>query len=364
MRVLVVTVVHVPLDARIYARQIAALLEAGCEVTYVAPWAATGTAKPDTGGLAALDVPRATGRRRLGALRAARRLLRQHAPGHDLVLLHDPELLLVAGAAGVTPVVWDVHEDVSASLVARPWVPSPLVGFLQRVARWVEARAERRHHLILAEHAYQERFKITHPVVPNVPRAPAEVSAPGDDRAVYVGRVARARGAMELIEVGRRLRGELTVEVIGDAETDVQVLLEEAHARGDVQWLGFVPNPEALRRIDGAMAGLSLLHDLPNFRGSMPTKVVEYLACGLPVVTTPLPLAAALVEACDGGHVVGFGDIDAVVAALRMLQSDPKARSQAAQRGRSHVLAHHSWEVEGARFVATLQGWQSSVDPT
>jgi len=37
----------------------------------------------------------------------------------------------------------------------------------------------------------------------------------------------------------------------------------------------------------------------------MPTKVAEYMAHGVPVVTTPLPLAVELVSAADGGFVVG-----------------------------------------------------------
>ena len=42
MRVLICTVVHHPADARIYHRQIRALLEAGHQVTYIAPFGEPG----------------------------------------------------------------------------------------------------------------------------------------------------------------------------------------------------------------------------------------------------------------------------------------------------------------------------------
>ncbi|HEX4829649.1 MAG TPA: glycosyl transferase, partial [Trebonia sp.] len=42
MRVLVCTAVHHPADARIYFRQIRALLDAGHQVTYIAPWSEPG----------------------------------------------------------------------------------------------------------------------------------------------------------------------------------------------------------------------------------------------------------------------------------------------------------------------------------
>src|SRR3954447_24208880 len=90
MRVCVCTVVHHPEDARILHRQIRALIDAGHHVTYMAPFRACNvTPWPD---LVPVDVPRATGRRRLHALREARRALKEHGRDADLVLLHDPEL--------------------------------------------------------------------------------------------------------------------------------------------------------------------------------------------------------------------------------------------------------------------------------
>ena len=84
-------------------------------------------------------------------------------------------------------------------------------------------------------------------------------------------------------------------------------MLEPACAAGLVRWHGFVPNDEAMLITDGALAGLSLLQDDPNFRHSMPTKVAEYMARGVPVVTTPLPLAVDLVQRHECGFVVPFG---------------------------------------------------------
>jgi hypothetical protein len=126
-RALVVTVVHHPGDARIRHREISALLDAGWQVTYAAPFSGYGVDPPDgLDGLVTVDVPRATGRRRFAALRGARALLRVRAPGHDVVLLHDPELLLTLPGLNLPPVVWDVHEDTAAAVTLKPWLPGPL----------------------------------------------------------------------------------------------------------------------------------------------------------------------------------------------------------------------------------------------
>src|SRR5690606_15403337 len=136
VRVLVLTVVHHPLDARVYAREVGALLAAGHEVTYAAPWSSFGVTPP--GDVRAIDVPRARRWRRLRAHLAARRVIRSAAPTHDVLLLHNPEVLLALPGSPRPVTVWDVHEDVRASLVDKTYLPRPLVAPLARVVHAAE----------------------------------------------------------------------------------------------------------------------------------------------------------------------------------------------------------------------------------
>lgn len=363
LRVLVVTTVHTPLDARIHHRQVRALVAHGAAVTYAAPWSATGTATSAVAdGVRPLDLPRSVGRRRLAALRAARRLVADEGPHHDVILLHDPELVLaVVGQLRQLPaVVLDVHEDTASSLVDRPWVPGPLRPLAGAVARRAERWSEDHLHLLLAERSYQQRFSRPHPFVPNVPPpAPTEPPGPGAERAVYVGRIAVSRGARELLAVAAALHDELTFELIGTPDDDVRAELEDAVAAGHVSWAGFVPNDQALPRIEGALAGLSLMHAQPNHAGSLQTKVLEYLSRRIPVISTDLPVTGAFVREHDVGVTVPVGadgaDVDAVIAALRHLASDTDDRHAKADRGYDLVTRELNWDVAGAAFVAELE---------
>jgi glycosyltransferase involved in cell wall biosynthesis len=356
LRVLVVTIVHNPEDARILHREIAAIRAAGHEVTYAAPFEAYGSPRPP--GLRTLDLPRAVGRRRVGAVRAARRLLRREAPAHDLVLLHDPELLAAsAGIQGPT-VVWDVHEDTAAAVTLKPWLPDLLRRPTASVFRGVERTVERRRHLLLAEDGYTARFREPHPVVPNSTVVPATVEPPGRDRVVYLGALSRARGAFDLVDVGRRLAGSgVAVHLVGGADAAVSDAMAAADAAGDVVWHGFVPNDQALGLLSGALAGLSLLHDEANYRHSRPTKVIEYMARGVPVITTPTPPAAALVRSAGAGVVVPFEDPAAVTAAVLELAADPERVAAMARRGHEAALRDHDWTRDGADFVRQLEEW-------
>ena len=363
--VLVMTVVHNPSDSRIWFREVDALLRSGWHVTYVAPFSGYNQCPPVRdarlpGSLTCLDVPRAEGRRRSRADRAARDLLKRLARHHDVVLVHDPELLVAAAGLRLRNLVWDVHEDPSAALQVKEWVPKGLRAVAAALWRSAERQAERSYELLLAEFAYQERFRRRHPVVPNTVMVPTKTLPPGRDRVVYLGTVTEARGCSLMISVARMLAalpgGPVRLEIIGEApERKSAEALRQAEQEGILTWHGFLPSQAALARISGALAGLSLLDDLPNFRCSLPTKVVEYGACGIPVITTPLPLAERLVRGTNSGLVVPWRDPEAVVRAVVALRNDLRHAALLGRNGHATALEQYDWQTWSRRFVHEME---------
>jgi glycosyltransferase involved in cell wall biosynthesis len=239
---------------------------------------------------------------------------------------------------------------------------------------FAERLAERRLHLILAEHGYNTRFKRTHPVVPNTTGVPAVAAPPaGSPRVIYIGHISPDRGSAEMTSLGRLLAPHgISVELVGPADAAAQDHIKAAGTAvsqgGDppyppagVHWHGFVPNARALALADGALAGLSLLRDEANFRHSMPTKVVEYMARGLPVITTPLPLAVELVQSADCGFVVPFNDPEAAAAAVLKLDADPGLRLTMGANGHQAAQRELGWPRHAAAFVAQLEQWAGNV---
>lgn len=359
-RALVVTVVHHPQDSRIRHREIGALLEAGWQVTYLAPFVAHDLTVPEpTRALTCVDLPRAAGRRRVGAARAARAAVRRLAPEHDIVLVHDPELLPATAGLGIDHLVWDVHEDPAGALVVKDWLPAPLRRPVAAGWRRAERVVERSHPLLLAEHAYADRFDHEHAVVPNAVVVPEEMPPAGGARLVHVGNLTTARGSEDMVEAARLAHvaseGAITLEVVGPARDEASRAAMERGTRGGyVTWRGFRPAAEAMATIDGALAGLSLLQDLPNYRGSMPTKVVEYLAHGVPAITTPLPLAEGIIVEASAGSIVPFADPEETAEAAVRLWQEPTEAAAMGRRGRELVRQRYDWAKGAAAFVAEL----------
>lgn len=360
MKVLVVTCSASGDDARIVHREARALLEHGHEVVLVSE----PPARPDDDppGLRRVAIPRARGRHRFASWRAARSAVAEARPGSDLMLIHDPELVpVLLLRRSPIPVVWDVREDYVASVSDRRWIPRPVRPVVRRLVRVIHSLAARRCHLLLAEDSYVEVVADA-PVIPNSTWIPDEVPparrVAGElPEVVYVGRLSVGRGALEMVALGRLLRGEARVVLIGSADGDVEATVRAAHEQGVVEWTGPLPNPVALDRVDGALAGLSLLHPLANYVHSRPTKLLEYSARGVPCISTPLPLAAEAIERSGAGVVTPHGDVDAVATAVRRLLADDDLRDEWGRRAHADASEHYNWQRDGARFVSLLVGW-------
>jgi glycosyltransferase involved in cell wall biosynthesis len=278
---------------------------------------------------------------------------------HDVVLVHDPELVLAAAGLRLRNLIWDVHEDPAAALRVKSWMPAVLRRPVAAAWRWAERAAEHQHYMLLAEHGYQRRFRLPHPVVVNSVSVPKVVAPAGDERVSYLGSVTMSRGCDTMIEVGRELRrrtnGAVKLEVIGEApDPKARQALQMAADAGDLTWLGFLRSKEALARVSGSLTGLCLLRNLPNYRVSLSTKIMEYCALGVPVITTPLPLAADLVRSEEVGFAVPWNDPDAVVDVILKLRADPELRCRLGMNGHKVALREYDWNRLSVEFIRAM----------
>jgi glycosyltransferase involved in cell wall biosynthesis len=80
-----------------------------------------------------------------------------------------------------------------------------------------------------------------------------------------------------------------------------------------------------------------LLRDRPIFAGALPTKLIEAMAAGRPVLLSARGESAELVTRADAGIVVCPEDPEALSAAIGALRADPARRRRLGEAGRRFV---------------------------
>lgn len=107
------------------------------------------------------------------------------------------------------------------------------------------------------------------------------------------------------------------------------------------------------RMIQGMDIGLMPLDDSPWSRGKCGYKIIQYMACGLPVIVSPVGVNSEIVE--DGVTGLLASTPAEWDGALARLLADPELRHRMGTAGRRRVEEHYSLQVWGPR-VADLLG--------
>lgn len=341
-RLLVVSTVHPADDPRI-RRKLIGTLQSEWDVTF----AGRGPGPTNQAGITWREL--AGGRFRRWFV-AARLLI---GGAYDVASLHDPELLPLGYLASLLghEVVFDVHENVPAQIRTKQWLPRVFRRPLAGLAGWLLHRAEKRLAITLAEPGYGELFHHPHPVFPNylVGIPPSPRPADPETGIVYLGDVTEARG-LTLAVSAAASAGVERMTIMGRCPTEYRSRLIDIAARGglELHFHGFVPLDRAIEIVAGARLGLSPLLDIPNYRHSLPTKVLEYLAVGVPTLASDLPGTRAVIAGRPGVILLPPGDHDAWAEAIVAASADPSLRA-AAGEGVPGILDAYMWPEDEVR---------------
>lgn len=160
-------------------------------------------------------------------------------------------------------------------------------------------------------------------------------SAPAHDgrvRLAFVGHLSASKRPERFVELVERLRADgLPVDAVIAGDGPLLAQLRAARPDG-VDVLGRVDDVPAVLAAADAFVFTSVAEG-----EGMPGVLIEASLAGLPVVTTAVPGAAAVVADGETGFVVPVDDFDALVRATSALVDDPARRAQLGAAGRARA---------------------------
>ena len=276
----------------------------------------------------------------------------------DLYVL--PALASRAERAGAA-LVYDSRELYAAldSSAGRPWV--------RAVWRAVESRSIRRADAVLTvgdaiADVLEDAYAIARPTVLHNAPEPLEgepdqaalgrsLGLPDDGRVVvlYQGLFRRGRGLEALLEATRRVE-DVRLVLIGEGDLEDEIRRADLGDRLVVS--PFVPPDRLATLTPGADLGACLIEPLTeSLRLSLPNKLFEYLAAGVPVLASPLPEIEAVVRQGVGVLADPSNPEDIAEALRRALDPAQRVRWRAKT---ASTLEPYTWTHGRATFQALV----------
>jgi len=303
-------------------------------------------------------------------------------PRPDVVVASSPQLLV--GLAGWwlarckrVPFVFEVRDlwPESLAAVGAGSAHSLFYRMLARIAGFLYRRCDRlvvvtpafRDYLVAHWQVPAEKISVVENAVDtnlfnprkSDPALRSTLKAKNKFVVSYIGTLGMAHGLETVLEAASLLQTkapEVLFLLVGEG-AEKENLISAARSRGitNLRFLGQQPRESIPAYICASDACLVLLKRTELFKTVLPTKMLEFMACGRPVILGVDGHARNIVEKANAGIFIrpeNFHDLaDAVI---RLAENSP-LRESLGNNGRQYVMQHFSRRKTANEYIGLLE---------
>jgi glycosyltransferase involved in cell wall biosynthesis len=179
-------------------------------------------------------------------------------------------------------------------------------------------------------------------------------------RVGYVGNLYKGRGMELLIEVARRMP-DVQFDVVGGSESDI-ARWRATRPPANVAFHGFHP-PSSLGAFYAGFDVVVMPHSREGVLGAAglsdisrwtsPMKMFEYMASGVPLVASDLPVLQEVLRHGENALIARSDDPADWMEKIRGLLGDAELRERLARTAQEDLVRDHTWDAR-ARHVVNL----------
>lgn len=274
---------------------------------------------------------------------------------------HDPELIpcgILLRLLG-KKVIFDIHENIAEDIFDKPWIKHQTLAY--RLFAFFEKIACTHFYVILAERSYEKRYqKICRrwSTVQNF--CDTDFFAPFEKteyqntlHLYYIGIILENRGILQIMELihglnvdGYQAHFHCVGELYSDLDKKIKALKYYKEIEGQIHFYGRLPLEQGYQLAKNMDIGLCIIWPMKNSVESYPTKLFEYMRCGLPIITSNFPLYKEVVEESNCGTCIDPMNVTELKKAVIGLHTDAEKSELMAKNGKKAVFEKYDWKSQ------------------
>jgi len=353
-----ITTVHPRYDTRVFVKECKSIKRNGLNVNLIV---ADGLGNEIKEGINIIDLgkPRSRLIRMVFYSRKAYRMAKNI--NCDIYHFHDPELLPlgIKLTKRGNKVVYDVHEDVPKQILTKPYLNKFLAKLISKIFEKYENRCSSKFSAIITATPFiRERFLKFNKTTTEVQNFPfldefptVSENSKTKNSVCYIGSITEVRGIRNMIK-SLEFTNDIKLN-LGGAFNSIQLRSEVSKLLGweKVNELGFLDRIQVKSVLDESIAGLVVLKPTINYLDSIPVKMFEYMASGIPVIASDFPYWKDLIEDVGCAIFVNPEDPKEIGLAMQKLVDDPMEAKLMGAKGREAILRKFNWDNEESKLM-------------
>ena len=174
----------------------------------------------------------------------------------------------------------------------------------------------------------------------------------------YLGTVGHAHGLGSMLEIAHNLQTphpDISLLVVGTGaeEKGIRKIVSDQGLK-NISILGQKPRSELPDILAASDIGLALLRPSEVFKTAVPTKIYEYMATGLPVLTNVAGETTRIITESKAGIAIPAGDASALTSQIIELQRDSSQLESMSTAGTAYARDTASWASRAEQFEQAL----------
>lgn len=361
------TSVHPEKDIRIFFKECISLSNSGFEVYLVC----VGEKNKKENGINIIAVNNKKKSRLNRLLRLRKKIFKAALEVNaDIYHFHDPELLpygIKLRKKGKI-VIYDAHEDLPRQILSKHYIP---LWFRKTVSIFVEFIenyfASKISGIVAATPIIEKRFKKINDNTLSICNYPIlkefEINnntwRNKENEICYVGSITKVRGGNEMIDALTFTNTRLN---LAGNFSPYNYFNELSSKKGweKVNYYGLVSREEIKKIFEKSMLGVIFLHPLRSYIDSLPIKLFEYMAAGLPVLASDFQLWREIIEEGPCGICINPFNNTEITNAINKIISNKEYAEFLGKNGRELIEKKYNWENEQLKLISFYKELLSS----
>jgi glycosyltransferase involved in cell wall biosynthesis len=280
----------------------------------------------------------------------------------DLYHVHDPELLPISLKLRRLSlrVVFDSHEDVPKQILNRDYLPKSMLWLMSICIGLYEIYcAKKLNGIICATPYIASKFSKINNFSIDINNYPliSEFDINENPRRkrneiCYIGNISLARGIKEMITALSSADTRISMNLCGKfSESGLEESCRSLTGWNRVVYHGFIGRKDVVNIMERSILGFVILHPIPNYIDSLPVKMFEYMASGLPVIASNFPLWKEIIAESNSGICVDPLDTLSIAAAINYIFNNPDIAEIMGENGKKAVNDRYNWNIEETKLI-------------